>query len=173
MSKREAGGRLPAIAAISWEHLGAPDLRIHTKDVIVVPWRLGELGFGVDKGESQVIALEAGPENQTVRLRRALEERGVFGAVFCAPATPKNRSLVRLSVHCGITDDQIDHVVDVCREIRDEVGMADWPSTLRNRSRKVDPDLARRETGIRGLALGGLGIRSLLSAVNDEYRSAS
>ena len=43
LSKREAGGRLPAIAAISWEHLQAPDLRIRTKDVIVVPWRLGEL----------------------------------------------------------------------------------------------------------------------------------
>ena len=43
LSKREAGGRLPAIAAISWEHLGAPELRIHSKDVIVVPWRLGEL----------------------------------------------------------------------------------------------------------------------------------
>ncbi len=43
LSKREAGGRLPAIAAVSWEHLQAPDLRIHTKDVIIVPWRLGEL----------------------------------------------------------------------------------------------------------------------------------
>lgn len=47
LSKREAGGRLPAIAAISWEHLGAPDLRIHTKDVIVVPWRLGELSLRI------------------------------------------------------------------------------------------------------------------------------
>ena len=43
LSKREAAGPRPTIAAISWEHLGAPDLRIHTKDVIVVPWRLGEL----------------------------------------------------------------------------------------------------------------------------------
>ena len=47
LSKREGGGRLPAIAAISWEHLGAPDLRIHAKDVIVVPWRLGELSLRI------------------------------------------------------------------------------------------------------------------------------
>ena len=47
LSKREAAGRLPAIAAISWEHLQAPDLRIHTKEVIVVPWRLGELSLRI------------------------------------------------------------------------------------------------------------------------------
>ena len=49
LSKREGGGRLPAIAAISWEHLGAPDLRIHAKDVIVVPWRLGELRLRIQR----------------------------------------------------------------------------------------------------------------------------
>ena len=47
LGKRASGARMPAIAAISWEHLQAPGLRIPTEDVIVVPWRLGELTLRV------------------------------------------------------------------------------------------------------------------------------
>ncbi len=49
LSKREAGGPQPAIAAISWEHLQAPDLRVQAKDVIVVPWRPGELTLRIQR----------------------------------------------------------------------------------------------------------------------------
>ncbi len=97
--------------------------------------QLSELGYNVDETESQVIALEAGPEHMTIRLRQALEERGVFGAVFCAPATPKNHSLIRLSVNCGLSRDDLDHVVEVCRSIRDEISLDSWPSTARKRKR--------------------------------------
>ncbi|MEJ7806471.1 MAG: hypothetical protein WKG03_11210, partial [Telluria sp.] len=58
---------------------------------------LAELGYNVDDGTEQIIALEAGPEPKTLVLRKALERRGIYGAVFCAPATAKNRSLVRLT----------------------------------------------------------------------------
>ncbi len=96
---------------------------------------LSDLGYDVDASESQVIALEAGPEKATVRLRKALEDRGVFGAVFCAPATPKDRSLIRLSVNGGLSQENLDHVVAVCRDIRDEVDMANWPSTRKKKAR--------------------------------------
>jgi DNA-binding response OmpR family regulator len=39
----------PSIAAISWDHLQAPGLRLLTDDVIVVPWRLGELHLRVER----------------------------------------------------------------------------------------------------------------------------
>jgi CAI-1 autoinducer synthase len=58
--------------------------------------------------------------------------------VFCAPATPKNRSLIRFTVNSGLRSDELDRIIDVCAEIRDEVGLADWPSTRRKRIR---PDL--------------------------------
>lgn len=95
-----------------------------------------ELGYNVSDSESQIIALEAGPESQTMILRDALEARGVFGSVFCDPATPKNRSLVRLSVHSELTQDQLDHILRVCHDIRDEVDLANWPSTRRMRRRE-------------------------------------
>jgi CAI-1 autoinducer synthase len=92
---------------------------------------LSELGYNVADGEAQIIGLEAGPEQQTMVLRDALEERDVFGSVFCAPATPRNRSLVRLSVHSALSEETVERVLEVCAEIRDEVGLVKWPSTRR------------------------------------------
>ena len=106
---------------------------------------LNHLGYPVDTEGSQVIALEAGPEKRTVILRKALERRGVFGAVFCAPATPKNRSIVRLSVHCDLTEYQLDRIIEVCEEMRGEVEVENWPASLRYKS---EPERPVRRAGI-------------------------
>jgi len=92
---------------------------------------LQSIGYNLNDSASQIVSLEAGPEENTLILRDALESKGVFGAPFIAPATPKNRSLIRFSVNTGLADGDIDRIVRVCREIRDEIGVADWPSTRR------------------------------------------
>lgn len=93
--------------------------------------KLDEMGYNLHGSESQIIALEAGPEPQTMVLRDALEARGIFGSVFCAPATPKNRSLVRFSINSALTQAELDRIVQACRDIREEVDMVNWPSTRR------------------------------------------
>jgi CAI-1 autoinducer synthase len=92
---------------------------------------LSALGYNVAISEAQIIALEAGHERQTIVLRDALEARGVFGSVFCAPATAAKRSLIRFSMNSGLSRSELDHVIDVCRTIREEVDLANWPSTRR------------------------------------------
>jgi CAI-1 autoinducer synthase len=92
---------------------------------------LSKLGYNVGDGSEQIIALEAGPEPRTLVLRKALEKRGIQGAVFCAPATAKNRSLVRLTLNCGLTQEHIARLLDACADMRAEVDMARWPSTRR------------------------------------------
>lgn len=94
---------------------------------------LAELGYNMREGSEQIIALEAGVEPDTLRLRKALERHGVYGAVFCAPATPKNRSLVRLTINAGLREDELARVLAACAAIRDEVELARWPSTRRLR----------------------------------------
>lgn len=94
---------------------------------------LRELGYNVDDGSEQIIALEAGPEPKTLALRKALERRGVYGAVFCAPATAKNRSLVRLTLNSGLTSHQISRLLDACDDMRKEVDLDSWSSTRRSR----------------------------------------
>lgn len=52
---------------------------------------LKRIGFNI-RSESQIVALECGNERNTERVRDFLEERDVFGAVFCRPATGKNKT---------------------------------------------------------------------------------
>jgi CAI-1 autoinducer synthase len=92
---------------------------------------LSALGYNVSDGTEQIIALEPGPEPKTLVLRKALEVRDVYGAVFCAPATPKNRSLVRLTLNSGLTEVEIQKILSVCEDIRDEVALQEWSSTRR------------------------------------------
>ena len=94
---------------------------------------LRELGFNVSDGTEQIIALEAGAEPMSLALRLALERRGVYGAMFCAPATPKNRSLVRLTPNSGLSEAQIAQVLSSCADLREETDMESWSSTRRMR----------------------------------------
>ena len=90
-----------------------------------------ELGYPVGDGSEQIIALEAGTEPATMILRDALESRGVFGAIFCAPATAKNRALVRLTLHAGLDEPAVARLLRACAEIREEVGLREWSATRR------------------------------------------
>ncbi len=76
---------------------------------------LKQIGFNI-RSESQIIALECGSERNTERVRDFLEERDVFGAVFCRPATGKNKNIIRFSVNADMTPKDIDHVLTVCHE---------------------------------------------------------
>ncbi|MFM2642382.1 alpha-hydroxyketone-type quorum-sensing autoinducer synthase [Vibrio chagasii] len=76
---------------------------------------LKQIGFNI-RSESQIIALECGNERNTERVRDFLEERDVFGAVFCRPATGKNKNIIRFSVNADMTPSDIDHVLTVCHK---------------------------------------------------------
>ncbi len=103
---------------------------------------LDQLGYNLNGSACQIVSLESGTEQNTIALRDALESRGIFGSIFCAPATPKSRALMRFSVHAGLGRADLERLVAVCSEIRDEVGMASWPSTRRRqRGRQTDHSL--------------------------------
>jgi CAI-1 autoinducer synthase len=80
-------------------------------------------GWPIADNDAAIIALMGGAEERTVQLRDALEARNVFGAVFCAPSTPKNRSLVRLTVNASVPQSDLDRVIDACAAARQEIGL--------------------------------------------------
>ena len=98
---------------------------------------LDQLGYNVDASKAQILALEAGDIVETMSLRDSLESRGIFGAIFFPPATPDKRCLIRFTVNCGLTRDEMDRAISVCAEIRDEVGMETWRSTRRKAKTKT------------------------------------
>nr|WP_225935888.1 alpha-hydroxyketone-type quorum-sensing autoinducer synthase [Pseudomonas fakonensis] len=68
----------------------------------------------VSPGSQQIVALEGGSEARTMALRDALEQRGVFGSVFCAPATAVRHALVRLSLHSELDEQQVQRLIEGC-----------------------------------------------------------
>lgn len=106
---------------------------------------LTKVGFAVDQTTSQIIALQSGNEMQTRLVRNALEEQGIFGAVFAAPATPKKHSIIRLSVNARLNEIDLDRVIDACRLIARERTITPWPRNLlkadKNKDGDVHPDV--------------------------------
>lgn len=95
---------------------------------------LSGLGYWIQQGTEQIISLEAGTEPDTMRLRDELEARGVFGAIFCAPATSSKRALVRLTLNAALTEAELQHLEAVAREIAPIVKPWEWPCARRARS---------------------------------------
>ncbi|MDD5323925.1 MAG: quorum-sensing autoinducer CAI-1 synthase [Polaromonas sp.] len=99
---------------------------------------LSDLGYPVHQGSQQIIALEVGMESDTMVLRDRLEERDVFSAMFCAPATSSKRAMMRLTLNAGLTDSELDHVAAAAREIAPLVKPWDWPIARRARAAQRD-----------------------------------
>ena len=94
-----------------------------------------EAGYPIHQGTEQIISLEAGAESDTLALRDALESRGIFGAVFCAPATSRNRAMVRLTLNAALTDAEMAHIAAVAKDIAPQLRPWDWPIAKRQAGR--------------------------------------
>ncbi len=105
--------------------------------------RLLALDYDVSDSQSQIISLIAGQESATLRLRDELESRGIFGSVFCAPATAKNRSLVRFTLNSGLTPLQLERIVDVCSKIRKQVDIGNNTSAASGLRSRLKEKLVR------------------------------
>jgi CAI-1 autoinducer synthase len=101
--------------------------------------RIAALGYNVAHSHSQIISLEPGETHLLLLLRDALEGRGVFGSVFYPPATPDRRCMIRFTLNCNLSTEELDHIVTVCRDIRDEVRLTEWRSTQRMQSNAPTP----------------------------------
>lgn len=97
---------------------------------------LSDMGYPIHQGTQQIISLEGGTEPDTIVLRDQLEERNVFGAIFCAPATSRNRAMVRLTLNAGLTGSELDQIEKVAREVAPIVKPWEWPIAKRARSGK-------------------------------------
>lgn len=110
-------------------------LHAHTRHVRAF---LEAQGYPIHQGTEQIIALEAGSEPATMVLRDELESRAVFGAVFCAPATSRNRTMVRLTLHAALTAAELDHLEAVTAEVAQRVRPWTWPIARRGRGSAGD-----------------------------------
>lgn len=126
----EVAGLSATLEVIKRSDVARRQLRLNTRRLRD---SLAALDYPIHQGTEQIISLEAGTEANTVALRHALETRGVFGAVFCAPATSRNRAMVRLTLSAGLTDAEMSHVERAAAEIAPLVKPWKWPIARRQR----------------------------------------
>lgn len=74
-------------------------------------------GFNLFGSNSQIIPLFAGSESNILWLRTELEKADIHGAVFCAPATPKNKTLIRLSINTNHRQTQLATLVECLKKL--------------------------------------------------------
>ena len=98
---------------------------------------LSSMGYPIHQGSQQIIALEAGAEPATMVLRDQLEAHQIFGAIFCAPATSRNRAMVRLTLNAGLTGAEMDRIEQTARTLAPVLKPWDWPIARRARTELV------------------------------------
>ncbi|MDB5779455.1 MAG: aminotransferase, class [Polaromonas sp.] len=98
---------------------------------------LSSMGYPIHQGSQQIIALETGTEPATMVLRDQLEAHQIFGAIFCAPATSRNRAMVRLTLNAGLTGAEMDRIEDTARTLAPVLKPWDWPIARRARTELV------------------------------------
>lgn len=130
----EVAGLAATLEVLRASEAARVQLRRHTQRVREA---LSALGYPIAHGSEQIVALEAGPEIQTLALRDALESRGIFGAVFAAPATARNRSMVRLTLNAALTDAELSHLEHVVEEIAPQLQPWTWPIARRQRAQST------------------------------------
>ncbi|GAA1855791.1 alpha-hydroxyketone-type quorum-sensing autoinducer synthase [Actinomadura bangladeshensis] len=85
---------------------------------------LSSLGYRLVESDTQIIALEAGSESEATLMRDALVGRDIFSAALFPPTASVGRTLVRLSVHAGLTDGDVRRVLNACKELRSRAAAA-------------------------------------------------
>ena len=109
ITPRDLAGFLASLAIISNE--GWRREKLHS-NATYLRNELLACGFNLFGSNSQIIPLFAGSEANTIWLRSELERTNIHGAVFCAPATPKNKTLIPLSINTNHQRDQLTTIVD-------------------------------------------------------------
>ena len=94
-------------------------------------------GYDIGGSESQIIPLVIGTEENTARVRDTLEKLNIYTSIFTRPATTKNRSLIRLSVHSDLTQADLDYLIKVFREKKEILYMLNWSGQKRTVAAKV------------------------------------
>lgn len=79
---------------------------------------LKNIGFDI-QSESQIFGIDTGDVANTIKIRNFFEENGVFGSVFCPPATPNGKHLIRFSINSSHTIEELNRVISVCQRAWD------------------------------------------------------
>jgi 8-amino-7-oxononanoate synthase len=81
------------------------------------------IGINFVPSETPIISIRVGEEIKTFKLIKELFERGLFACPVVYPAVPYGQSMIRTSYMSTHTDDELEFVLDVFKEIAPKYGL--------------------------------------------------
>ena len=89
--------------------------------------KLLELDLYLANSQSQIIPLLCGSETNAKLLRDYLEDKKIFGSVFCWPATSKNGTLIRLSINSNHEIETLDYLASILSTLKQKLKNLNFP----------------------------------------------
>ncbi|CAF1388130.1 unnamed protein product [Adineta steineri] len=82
---------------------------------------------------SPILCLNGGPNLFSKKIQSYFENAGISGAIFIAPAMPLNGSMLRLTFHAGLSDEDVSRIINTLEFIAQHQ-RSDLPYTFLKRS---------------------------------------
>ena len=117
----------PPIAAASLKALDLVDQMPELRHVLLENTRhfrdeMTARGFKITPGIHPIVPIMLGDEIRTVKMARAVNERGIFVVGFSYPVVPKGEARIRVQISAAHTREQIDRAIAIFEETGREVG---------------------------------------------------
>ena len=117
----------PPIAAASLKALDLVDQMPELRHVLLENTRhfrdeMTARGFKITPGIHPIVPIMLGDEIRTVKMARAVNERGIFVVGFSYPVVPKGEARTRVQISAAHTREQIDRAIAIFEETGREVG---------------------------------------------------
>ncbi len=82
-----------------------------------------DLGFNVIDGETAIVPVIIGDDEQAFMLWKGLFDAGIFVNVFISPATPPGKAMMRNSFMASHNDNHLDFVIDTYKKVGRKIGL--------------------------------------------------
>ena len=82
-----------------------------------------DLGYEIIHGNHPIAPIMLRDELQTVKVAKALNERGIFVVGFSYPVVPRGEARIRVQISAAHTEEQLDRAISVFAEVGKETGV--------------------------------------------------
>jgi len=118
----------PAVAAGSLEVLNILEKDLSMRQRLFENTRIfademKKLGLDVIDQGAPIIPVMLYDEHKAVEMAKRMNEKGIYVVAFSYPVVPKGKARIRTQLSAALTKEEILHVVDCFRQVKEDMGM--------------------------------------------------
>jgi len=114
MTPASSASLIKALDVINTDHARREQL---LKNSEYVREKFQEIGYNICGSQTQIIPILIGEDNKSSVFSRKIFDMGIYGPAVRWPAVPKGEARIRFTVMATHTKDQLNKLVDVCKDV--------------------------------------------------------